>query len=80
MITGDHGPRITNDGEFAGEESWGQEHKIPALIIVTNLNDPYILKHLTLNQDRLSTKFDLYATLMDIGKGYSQQSQINIRH
>lgn len=23
VVTGDHGPRIANDGAFAGDESWG---------------------------------------------------------
>lgn len=78
VITGDHGPRITNDGEFAGDESWGQEHKIPALIFVTNLDDPDLLKHLSLNQNRLSTKFDMYATLLDIGTRYSLMENDNI--
>ena len=38
---GDHGLRIAEPGKFAGDWESGQEHKVPALIAVTNMIEQF---------------------------------------
>lgn len=70
ILMGDHGIR---QGPYVDSPMGRMEGSLPffSIRIPNNLNHnyPHLRKYLSLNQDRLTTWFDVHKTLLDIAKG-----------